>query len=249
MTTTTRVALVTGGSKGIGAATARALAQAGMNVALTYRQDRAAADRVAAEVTAMGRQVAVLQADLADPHAPAAVFAEARKRLGQVDVLVNNAAETAVIGIDHITADQWDRLLAVNLRAPFLLAQLALREMRPRRWGRIINVASQAGQAGGIFIGAHYAASKGALLTLTKSLAREGAADNVLVNAVSPGLVDTDMVAAFPPDRLAQAKASVPVGRLASPEDVAAAIRFLASDAASYITGATLPVNGGLLMI
>jgi 3-oxoacyl-[acyl-carrier protein] reductase len=164
-----------------------------------------------------------------------------------VDVLVCNAGIAPTTAIDDIPLDEWARVLDVNVRGAFLLGRLALGDMKARGWGRIITVASQAGVTGGYFVGAHYAASKGALIALTRSLAKRGAAAGVTANCVAPGLIDTDITRGFDQAQLKGMAASIPAKRLGHADEVGAVVAFLASDGAAYVNGVLLPIDGGLL--
>lgn len=248
MVPTQPVALVTGGSKGIGQACGERLAAAGYAVAFNYHHDEAAAREATAAIAAHGQPVRAYRSDFAQPDAPGRLVADVLRDHGRIDLLVNNAAVAPTTAIDAITVDEWDQVLATNLRSAFFCAQAALRQMRVQKRGRIVFMSSQAGQAGGVFIGAHYVASKAALIGLTKSFAKAGAADGVLVNCVCPGQVDTPLTRQFPADKVAALTQAIPLKRMATATEVANVVVFLASDAASYITGATVPVNGGMLM-
>jgi len=244
-------ALVTGGSRGIGRATAEALARAGAAVAFNYsrEEDEGEAEATLAALRATGARVHAARGDVADADAVAALVGELREALGgPPDVLVNNAAVTHDGLVMMLPPAAWQRVLDVNLTGAYLCCRAALRGMIAGRWGRIVNVVSPAaffGKEGA----ASYAAAKGGLVALTKSLAREVARHGITVNAVSPGWVDTQLVAAMPEtDRKARER-DIPLGRFAAPEEVAAAILFLVSPAASYMTGTTLHVDGGLTML
>ncbi|MCD5408280.1 3-oxoacyl-ACP reductase FabG [Candidatus Bipolaricaulota bacterium] len=242
-----RCALVTGGSRGIGAATALRLAAKGYDVAITYRSQRLAAEAVAAEVERMGRRAVVLQVDLADPARTREVVREAAERLGGLHALVNNAGYVQRIPWEEISLEDWQRMLTVTLTAAFVAAQVAAPYMVEAGFGRIVNVSSLRALTGSAH-GAHYAAAKAGLLGLTKSLAAALAPHGITVNAVCPGFTATDMNREALEKRGKEIAAQIPLGRAAEPEEVAAAIAFLCSDEASYITGATISVNGGIRM-
>jgi 3-oxoacyl-[acyl-carrier protein] reductase len=233
----TGCALVTGGSRGIGAATARALADAGWPVAVNYRSGREAAEAVAAELP---RAIA-LQGDVADPQTADALIGAAEEQLGPVLILVNNAGVTADNLSPVLSDDEWDTVVATNLTGAFRLTRRALRPMIRARFGRVVNVASIVGLKANPGQ-ANYAAAKAGLVGFTRTVAAEVARRGVTVNAVAPGLIDTDMTAGVN-GRVAE---HIPARRTGTPEEVAACVRFLASREASYVTGTTLTVDGGL---
>ena len=242
-----RRALVTGASRGIGRATAEALAAAGAAVAINYARSADEAEVLGASLRAHGAEVEVVQADVADAAQVEAMFAHLKARWDGVDIVVNNAAVTRDGFVMLMAPEAWDDVLAVNLRGAFLCARQALRPMIKRRWGRIVNVISPGallGQDGA----ANYAAAKGGLLSFTRSLAREVGRYGITVNAVCPGLVDTRLIADMPPAVRERHQAQIPLGRFGEPAEIAQAIRFLASPAASYVSGTTLAVDGGLTM-
>ena len=235
-----RVALVTGGSRGIGAATALRVAEAGADVAVGCGQHREAAEEIAAKITGLGRRAVVVSGDMADPDVPRRIIAETAERLGPVDILVANAATGTRADLDDVDVAAWDHVMAVNLRAPFLLAQAAVPGMRERRFGRIVFLSSVAAFLGGI-LSPQYTASKAGLIGLAHSLAASLAPHGITVNAIAPGLIATDMLIGDP--RREALERSVPVGRLGQPAEVADLIVAVARNA--YMTGQTISVDGG----
>jgi 3-oxoacyl-[acyl-carrier protein] reductase len=244
-----RRVLVTGGSRGIGRAIALACAEEGAAVGFCYRERQAEAEETLAALRRLGVVAAAARADVADPAAVTALFTAMRERLGgPPDVLVNNAAVTHDGLLMLAPEPGWQAVIETNLLGAYRCARAALRPMIAARWGRIVNVVSPAA-----FLGkegaSSYAAAKGGLVALTKSLAREVARFGVTVNAISPGLVETGLIAGMSPKARAELAARIPLGRPAMPEEIAAAVVFLASPAASYVTGTTLHVDGGLTML
>ena len=237
-----RVALVTGGSGGIGQATAESLAAAGHRVAVGYGANRDAAEKTAAGVGGMAVHI-----DVTDPAAVETAFTEVEQELGPVEVLVNNAGITADGLFMRMSADQWGRVLATNLDGVFHVTRRAVPGMVRRRWGRIVNMGSVVGSigAGGQ---ANYAATKAGLIGLTRSLARELGSRNITVNLVAPGPIATAMTDAVNEGRRAEMTAAVPLGRMGTPAEVGAVVAFLCSAGAAYVTGAVVPVDGGLGM-
>jgi 3-oxoacyl-[acyl-carrier protein] reductase len=244
-----RVALVTGAAGGIGRATALALAQAGYEVCLNHLTTSQACERVAAEIRALGRHALVVEADVGDEAAVAAMFTTLDAGLGRIDVLVNNAGIARAETIFETSLASWNDVIRTNLTGAFLCARAAMERMRVQRSGVIIQMSSVVGHQGALKGHVHYGATKAGLIGLTKSLARTAAPLGIRVNAVAPGIVDTEMLHATHGDAgIADLKSRVPLGTLATPADVAAAVVYLSSDAARHITGTVLDVNGGMLM-
>ncbi len=235
--------LVTGGSRGIGRAIALHLARDRQDVALGYATSADAAEAVAREIRALGRRAVAIGADLADPAAPDTLVDAVEAELGPVEVLVANAGvNTPGRRVEEIDLAEWDRLHAVNLRAPFLLARRVLPGMVERGFGRIVLLSSVAAYTGGI-IGAHYASSKAGLHGLAHSLAQQAAGSGVTVNVVAPALIDSDMLPADP-DTRARLAASIPVGRLGTADEVADLVAAMVRNA--YLTGQSILLDGGL---
>ena len=236
-----RVALVTGASRGIGRATAIALAEAGAAVAINYRTHEAAAEQVRTIIRNLGRASVALKADVSLSADVDQLLEAVEHELGPVDVLVNNAGISQVKPFQELNETDWDEMLRVNLKSAFLVTSRVLRGMRQRRWGRIINLSSVAAQTGGV-IGPHYAASKAGLIGLTHSYASLLAREGITVNAIAPALIETDMVTSNP-----NASADrIPVGFFGAPEEVARAAVMLAES--DYTTGQTISMNGGWYM-
>ncbi|MDH5579198.1 MAG: 3-oxoacyl-ACP reductase FabG, partial [Betaproteobacteria bacterium] len=234
-----RTALVTGASRGIGKAIALALAQAGANVAVNYRERKAEAQDTVKAIQALGRKAAALQADVSNAKAVAGLIRETETRLGPIDILVNNAGIAVRRGLEDLSEEDFDRTIAVNLKSAFLCTQAVFAGMRQRGWGRIINISSGAARGAGL-VGAHYNASKAGMEGLTRGYAARLAKDGVTVNAVSPSLIETEMLA----EHRKASMARIPVGRLGTGEEVAAVVVMVAAN--GYMTGQTVQVNGGL---
>ncbi len=241
-----RIAFVTGASRGIGRACALALSAGGAKVVLAARQlDRL--EQVAAEIRAAGGEAFVVLIDLASQDSIKEAFSKASKEFGRVDILINNAGLTRDGLAMRMKRDDWDAVLQTNLSGAFFCIQQVLPQMVRERWGRIVNITSVVGESGNAGQ-VNYAASKAGLIGLTKSLAQELASRNITVNAVAPGFVETDMTASLSDELKAKITESVPLKRIGRPEDIAAAVTFLAGDDAGYITGHVLDVNGGMYM-
>jgi 3-oxoacyl-[acyl-carrier protein] reductase len=236
-----RTAFVTGAARGIGLAIAAALTERGAKVALVDIVDPASFWKPEGSLA--------VQADISRPDEVWRAVETTAAAFGGLGILVNNAGICPLSPFAEITEAEWDRVLAVNLKGAFLCCQAALPHLKQAGCrGRIINIASAGGQMGGLMVGAHYAASKAGLIGLTKSLAKLLAPDGVTVNCVSPATTSTDLTAAWSDEMQARVRAQIPLGRFGEPDEIAAAVCFLASDDAGFITGATLDVNGGLYL-
>jgi 3-oxoacyl-[acyl-carrier protein] reductase len=246
MQLTGKVAFVTGGSRGIGAAIVAAMAKAGAAVAFSYRDRADAADKVTADVRAHGGKALAIKMEVTDRPAVRKAFAAAGKEFGRLDVLVNNAGINKPTDFDQVTDADWDEILSVNLKGPFICSQEALPLLAKHGKGSIVNIGSVSGQYGGPRT-AHYAASKAGLISLGQVIARFGAANGVRCNTVSAGLIASQMAnAGMASPAVQEASKKIVLGRMGLPAEVADAVVYLASDESSYITAQTINVNGGL---
>ncbi len=234
-----RVALVTGGSRGIGAAIALALANVGAAVAINYRTRLADAEAVDATITQGSGRAVTLQADVSDSRAVAALVQSASAQLGPIDILINNAGIALIRGIDDLTETDFDETIAANLKSAFLCTQAVLPHMRAQRWGRIVNISSGAARGAGA-VGVHYNASKAGMEGLTRGYAARLVKEGVTVNAVAPSLIETDMVKLG----VIQSPSRIPLGRFGTTEEVAQVVMMLVGNA--YMTGQTVALSGGM---
>jgi len=231
-----RIALVTGGSRGIGRATAIALGRAGANVAINFLTQEDAANEVALEIKNIGCNASIFQGDVSQSLEVDRMVAEISGKLGTIDILVNNAGQARRLSIDEVTEDDWEQTMSINLKSVFLVTRAVLPHMRAQKWGRIVNVSSGASMTGGS-VGIHYSASKGGVDALSRAYASRLVKEGITVNIVSPSLIDTDMI----PDKLVAQ--NIPMGRLGLPQECADAIVQAASN--GFMTGQTIFLNGG----
>jgi 3-oxoacyl-[acyl-carrier protein] reductase len=243
-----RVALITGAGSGLGRAIALAFAREGAAIAVADL-NRAAAGRVADEITAAGGRARPLALDVSQPESVVAAVGDAMAAWGRLEILVNNAGICPLTAFADISLDEWNRVLAVNLTGVFLCSQAAFPHLMACGHGRIISIASLAGRTGGVTVGLHYSASKGGVISLTKALARLLAPSGGTANCIAPGPLETPLTAGWPEENRELLRRQIPLGRLGQPEEVAAAALYLASDAAAFVTGATLDINGGIAML
>ena len=242
-----RTAVVTGGARGIGRGIAMELGRQGARLIITYRREELMANAVAGDLRALGCEASTVGVDVRNAEDVERLFQEARQAHGGVDILVNNAGVSDDGLVMRMSTESWQKVIDTNLTGTFLATRLALRHMTRARWGRVINITSVVGVMGNAGQ-ANYAAAKAGIIGFTRSVAREVASRNVTVNAVAPGFVETDMTADLTDDQKNAILNMIPLGRNATPEDIAPLVAFLASDAAGYITGQTMHVDGGLVM-
>ena len=247
MTLVGKVALVTGGSRGIGRAIALKLAENGADVAINYAGNTAAAEEVKAAIEQMGRKALLIQCSVADTDGVQAMVNQVVKELGRLDILVNNAGITRDGLLMRMKEADWDDVMNTNLKGVYNCSKAVMRTMMKQKSGRSVNMASVVGEMG-IAVQANYAAAKAGVIGFTKSLAKEVASRGITVNAIAPGFIATDMTSVLSDDQKAEMARTIPLGRAGQPEDVANAVLFLASEGAAYITGQVLNVDGGMVM-
>ena len=247
MTLVGKVALVTGGSRGIGRAIALKLAENGADVAINYAGNTAAAEEVKAAIEQMGRKALLIQCSVADTDGVQAMVNQVVKELGRLDILVNNAGITRDGLLMRMKEADWDDVMNTNLKGVYNCSKAVMRTMMKQKRGRIVNMASVVGEMGNAGQ-ANYAAAKAGVIGFTKSLAKEVASRGITVNAIAPGFIATDMTSVLSDDQKAEMARTIPLGRAGQPEDVANAVLFLASEGAAYITGQVLNVDGGMVM-
>ena len=242
---TGKVALITGAARGIGRGIALSFAECGADIIINYLDNDSEAEETGSEIKAIGRKAVKFKADVTDREAVKKMFAFIKEEFLGLDILVNNAGISQAKDIFEMELEDWDRVMTVNLTSAFLCSKYAMEIMKDRGFGRIISIASQAGERGALFGHAHYAASKSGMLALTKTLARTAAPYGITANCIAPGVIFTKFTYAVHTDEEIEAlRSSIPLG-LGSPEDVSAAAVYLASNEARYVTGATIDVNGG----
>ena len=247
MKLTDKVAVVTGASRGFGRAIALAFAREGADVAvndLSLEQ----VQKVSDEVIGLGRDSIAIEADVSNQGQVNRMIEQVMTKFKRIDILINNAGIGSLSSLFEVTEEEWDRMMNVNLKGVFNCSRVVLKSMMEQHYGKIVNIGSVAGKMGGVLIGPHYAASKAAVICLTKSMAKLAASYGVNVNTISPGAMDTDFSKPYPKDKRAALIKAIPLGKMGTPDDIAEATVFLVSDAAGYITGANLDINGGLLM-
>ncbi len=242
-----RAAVVTGAARGLGRAIALRLAREGACVTCAD-MDLEGLKQVASQAAAENTKVLPVQVDVSIASEVKAMIQETLDAFGKVDILINNAAIWETVEVEEMKEEQWDRLMAINLKGSFLCCREVIRHMKANRFGRIVNMASIAGRTGGNMPAAHYAASKGGVIAFTRALARESAPFGIRVNAVAPGVCETPLTQSWPAEVKEEIRQRVPLGRLGRDEDIAGTVAFLVSEDAGYVTGAVIDVNGGLLM-
>ena len=243
-----KVALITGASRGIGRGIALQLADMGYTIIINYNNDRASAEQVLKTVLGKKGNGICFNADISKNENIEKMFKFISQEYGRLDVLINNAGYAPIIETEKIDEKSWDHILSINLKSAFFCSNHAMFIMKKAGQGKIINIGSQAGITGGFHSAAHYAIAKGGINTLTKRLAMEGAPYNILVNCVSPGIIETDGVNAYPEEVVKYLVGKIPIGRIGTVSDVANVVSFLLTEKSNYLTGINIPVNGGIYM-
>ncbi len=242
-----KVSIVTGGAQGLGRAIALTFANKGADIAI-FDVNMESAQKVAKEIECIGRKAVSLKVDVSKHFEVEMMVDRVLQEFGRIDMLINNAGISQVVSIEDMTEEDWDRVMAVNLKSVFLCSKAVIGTMKRQRSGRIVNMGSVAGKVGGFTATCAYSVSKAGIMCFTKALARELAPFGITVNAVAPGVINTEMSENIARGDFSRYLKTIPLGKIGSPEDVANAVAFLVSDEASYITGEILDVNGGLLM-
>ena len=242
-----KIAIITGAAQGLGKAIALALAAEGTIVVIADI-DTEKAEQVLAEVNANHAKGMVIKTDVSCSEDVNRLVDKTIKEYGRIDILVNNAGICPRTEFEEISENEWDKVMAINLKSVFLLSQAVFPRMKSQNYGRIVNIASGAGKIGGVQVGAHYSASKAAIICLTKTVALKGASHGINVNAVCPGVIATEMSTAISEEQLARYREMIPLGRMGDAQDVANMVLFLVSEAAGYVTGEISDVNGGFIM-
>ncbi|TCS79223.1 3-oxoacyl-[acyl-carrier-protein] reductase [Tepidibacillus fermentans] len=242
-----KVAIVTGGSKGIGKEIALTLAEAGANIVLNYNQSQQAAEEVMSQIKAFGRECLLIQADVSKSEEVQSLIDTTLEHFGKIDILVNNAGITKDNLIMRMKEEDWDQVIDTNLKSVFLTSKAVSRTMMKQRSGKIVNITSVVGILGNVGQ-ANYVSAKAGVIGLTKTLAREFASRNITVNAIAPGFIETDMTAKLSPEIQESLLTQIPLARFGKPKDVAKVVKFLVSEDADYITGQIIHVDGGMVM-
>lgn len=245
-----KVALITGAARGIGKGIALVLAEQGANVVLNDRAfTQEQRGSLAAEFQNFGVRILFVEADVTDEAAVSRMFEAIDAAFGSIDILVNNAGTTQAKAIDEISLEDWNRVMTTNLTSCFLCSKQAIARMKTRKWGRIVNISSMAGQQGALYGHVHYSASKSGMIGFTKTLARTGAPHGISVNAVAPGITETELLLqTHGPEQMKDLLSKIPIGRCGKPRHIGLAVAFLCGEAADFMTGAVIDMNGGIYM-